>query len=129
MEAIDTSDGWSIDFLGSSSPPQLIINYTTDMVSADDADFDADGDVDGDDFLAWQRNVGTATGATLAMGDSDADHAVDADDLTAWKTQFGQTGLGVSASSAVPEPTAAVLAALDALAVVFGRRWTTASER
>ena len=31
-----------------------------------DADFDQDGDVDGSDFLTWQRNLGTAGG--LAAG-------------------------------------------------------------
>src|SRR5262249_32564674 len=37
------------------------------------ADTDGDGDVDGFDFLAWQRNVGKTSGATTAQGDSTGD--------------------------------------------------------
>ncbi|MEM9656942.1 MAG: CotH kinase family protein, partial [Planctomycetota bacterium] len=39
-------------------------------------DFDSDGDVDGTDFLAWQRGFGSTTTA---------------DDLTAWEAGFGTT--------------------------------------
>jgi hypothetical protein len=54
-------------------------------------DFDLDGDVDGRDFLAWQRNP--------AVGD-----------LADWQANYG---VGVlSASTAVPEPGAFVLALL-----------------
>ena len=39
------------------------------------ADFDADGDVDGDDFLLWQASYVTDTG-----GDADRDGDTDGDD-------------------------------------------------
>ena len=51
------------------------------------ADFDGDLDVDGADFLAWQRGFGTSSGATKAMGDSDGDGDVDAADLGNWRTR------------------------------------------
>ncbi len=53
-------------------------------------DFDRDGDVDGYDFLVWQRDIGSAEA------------------LAAWKDNFGDTGLATL--QAVPEPTATVLA-------------------
>ncbi len=73
------------------------------------ADFDGDGDVDGKDFLTWQRGVGTGT--TLAQGDANGDTVVNAADLTIWKSQFGQP-VAVAAAGAVPEPAACCLAAM-----------------
>jgi hypothetical protein len=52
-------------------------------------DFDEDQDVDGADFLAWQRGVGTTGGATRAMGDADGDQDVDGADLGLWRSSFG----------------------------------------
>jgi hypothetical protein len=68
---------------------------------AETGDFDADGDVDGADFLRWQRGVGAATGATRGQGDSNGDGDVDAADLGAWKGQFASATAVVSG---VPEP-------------------------
>jgi hypothetical protein len=53
------------------------------------ADFDADGLVDGADFLTWQRGFG-ATGAGLSDGDANGDGTVDEADLIAWANQFQQ---------------------------------------
>lgn len=53
------------------------------------ADFDTDGNVDGGEFLTWQRNFGLAAGATRVQGDADGNGAVDAADLATWKTMFG----------------------------------------
>ena len=75
-------------------------------------DFDEDGDVDGEDFLAWQRGFGTASGATHMDGDADGDGDVDGEDFLAWQREFG-SGLG-SGTSAVPEPAALLLALLIA---------------
>ncbi len=55
------------------------------------ADFDSDQDVDGADFLAWQRGFGTAApDATRLDGDADNDRDVDAADLSRWQDQYGQ---------------------------------------
>jgi hypothetical protein len=70
-------------------------------------DFDADGDVDGADLLAWQRGVGKAAGVTLGDGDGDRDGDVEADDLAIWTSEFAAT-----MAEPVPEPTAAALLAL-----------------
>ncbi|MCC6492720.1 MAG: hypothetical protein IT424_06845 [Pirellulales bacterium] len=82
-----------------------------DLPPLESADFDDDGDVDGADFLIWQRGNGTTSGATPDQGDANGDMAVDAADLAVFTSQFGQAG-GVSA---VPEPATAWLA----LAVCF----------
>ena len=53
-------------------------------------DFDGDGDVDGRDFLIWQRGFGAEQlTASAADGDADADRDVDAADLTIWKNNYG----------------------------------------
>ncbi len=50
------------------------------------ADFDGDLDVDGFDFLQWQRGNGNFVGtAVKANGDANADGFVDALDLEAWE--------------------------------------------
>lgn len=54
-----------------------------------DADFNEDGSVDGDDFLAWQRGVGKSSGAIHSDGDSDHDEDVDSDDLANWEDAYG----------------------------------------
>jgi len=55
-------------------------------------DFDVDGDVDGGDFLTWQRNSGMLSGAMHASGDADGDGKVNNVDLGGWKPKFGTTG-------------------------------------
>ncbi len=70
--------------------------YTTGEVTLLSAsslpgDFDGDGDVDGRDLLAWQRDPGIGS-------------------LTAWRANYGDSVAGLSAFEAVPEPSGAVLA-------------------
>ncbi len=62
------------------------------LVSSNGADFDNDGDVDGSDFLAWQRGFGQASGAAPTQGDANGDGAVDGNDLAEWQTDFGNGG-------------------------------------
>ena len=88
-----------VEFIGGSIEPPT-----------GDADFDGDGDVDGADFLTWQRGLG-AGGPT--QGDADGNGTVDAVDLDAWKAQYGPA---VAAAGGVPEPTSAALIALGAVA-------------
>ncbi len=52
-------------------------------------DFNNDTDVDGQDFLAWQRGFGTVSGANLADGDATGDGDVDDRDLAVWEATFG----------------------------------------
>lgn len=83
-----------------------------------EGDADLDGIVDGSDFLAWQRNVATVTGADRRQGDLTGEGAVNGLDLAEWKQEFGTTTV---TAAAVPEPQAWALAAM-AVAALW-RRW------
>jgi fibronectin-binding autotransporter adhesin len=65
-------------------------------------DFDSDGDVDGRDFLVWQRNP--------AVGD-----------LADWQANYGMTGPLTASSTAVPEPGTVGFAALCLLLGIVRR--------
>jgi parallel beta-helix repeat protein len=64
------------------------------------ADFDIDNDIDGFDFLLWQRGFGTPA-PNAAKSDGDADNDLDAEggDLGVRESQFGQPAPAVAASS------------------------------
>jgi hypothetical protein len=67
-------------------------NFNADAFVAgtvSEGDFDANGLVDGDDFLAWQRGLGLTGEMNPANGDANADMTVDGADLSIWKTNFG----------------------------------------
>jgi len=69
-------------------------------------DFDLDGDVDGFDFLAWQRGYGINNNAGLSDGDADHDNDVDNDDLGYWEQEYGTTAPVITEASApiITEP-------------------------
>ena len=68
-----------------------------------DADFD--GDVDGSDFLAWQRGFGTAwPDGTASQGDANHDLSVNGADLSVWQNAYG-TGLQPLVAAAVAPET------------------------
>lgn len=74
----------------------VISGAATYMVSPGlQADFDGDNDVDGADFLAWQRGFGTIYDST---------------DLANWQAEYGNTASALAAH-AVPEPTPLMLMA------------------
>jgi hypothetical protein len=71
-------------------------------------DFDDDGDVDGQDFLIWQRGGSTPGGALSAS------------DLNDWQTNYG---VGPLASfAAVPEPGSMCLAAFGLAGILLAKR-------
>jgi hypothetical protein len=82
------------------------------------ADFDNDGDIDGADLGVWR----TAHGTT-AVGDADGDGDSDGNDLLIWQRNVGvDLTPSVAAGAAVPEPAAAVLAAIVLAAFAARRR-------
>jgi hypothetical protein len=85
----------------------------------DDADFDGDGDVDGQDLLTWQRGAGLTGQTNNDNGDATGDGIVNGADLTAWRSQFA-TATVVAAT--IPEPGAYVLAFTATAAAVRIRR-------
>ncbi len=68
-------------------------------------DFDADGDVDGNDFLAWQRG--------------ESPDPVSAGDLADWRRNYGGGGAG---AAAIPEPATLSLAGVLLAAVIASQR-------
>jgi pimeloyl-ACP methyl ester carboxylesterase len=80
----------------------LIAQNIRDNLNPVTADYDLDGDVDGRDFLAWQRGGSPSP--------------LSASDLGLWQTQYGNAPLNALAV-AVPEPPALVLFCLTILAM------------
>ena len=101
----------------------LVADGAFDLQIASDpsADFDGDGDVDGDDFLAWQIGNGITSGATLASGDSNGDGIVNADDFQNWSASYGISPASLLSAS-VPEPSAILLASLLLLSFLYVKR-------
>ncbi len=75
----------------------------TEAAAGDPGDFDTDGDVDGADFLKWQRDDATAGG------------------LSDWQAGYG-TGAAVASLSTVPEPSSCLLLLMGAAALAARRR-------
>jgi hypothetical protein len=73
-------------------------------------DFDQDGDVDGRDFLAWQRGAGKLN-PTLPDGDANGDGVVHSVDLGIWQDQYATPAplVAVGALTAESEPASALL--------------------
>lgn len=104
---LEGAAGWSYEVVGDAGFGQTLRLFGP-LIAENDADFDGDGDVDGTDFLTWQRNVETNP-ATQAQGDANNDNLVNGADLDVWKDQFGPAG--VAASASVPEPGSLALLA------------------
>jgi hypothetical protein len=88
----------------------LIVDITD--IPAPTPDFNFDANVDGLDFLQWQRGFGIASGADETQGDGNIDGKVDGNDLAYWAESFGETGHlhAVPALVAVPEASTLTMA-------------------
>jgi endoglucanase len=80
---------------------------------ADSADFDGDGDVDGRDFLIWQRGHGLDGQEDSSNGDANGNTYVDQIDLEIWQAQYGISP-PITATQ-VPEPSSLILILLAVL--------------
>jgi len=92
---------------GSNASVSTPIVLEIDNISAIpySADFDQDSDIDGADFLTWQRNFGTGT--TFGQGDANSNGSIDGEDLLVWQQQFGTSP--IPGAVAVPEPSTVAL--------------------
>lgn len=92
-------------------PGQSIINIAAMLnppapLALTVGDFDFDLDVDGADFLVWQREVG----ATLpSPADATRNGVVDAADVAVWQEHFGESPHSSPAATSIPEPLAMTL--------------------
>jgi len=108
-----SSANFHIGFAGSFSGnatvyiDRIALTDTT-FVAPEDADFNGDGSIDGMDFLVWQENSGTSSGASIAEGDANGDGAVNELDLGIWESQYGSVST-LTSQAAVPEPSSLCL--------------------
>ena len=101
-----------------TSPSSVTIFQQSFSATPLPSDFDLDGDVDGADFLVWQRGIGPPP-KLRTQGDADGDEDVDNDDLLRLRMQFGQ---GPAPVRAIPEPCGGTLAAAAAAMMLRIRR-------
>jgi N-acetylglucosamine-6-sulfatase len=114
-----TNVGWDmapVENIAHSADPLLVITASGPQT----ADFDSDGDVDGADLLAWQRNVGAAGGGSLEQGDANGDGDVNGDDLNVWRSRFGVAG---------PEAASVPESSVLALAFIAASLWRSTARR
>ena len=98
---------------GSPNPNQIVLSA---FQAGFTADFDHDGNVDGDDLTQLRGDFGQNS-LSNADGDGDSDGA----DFLAWQRQNGSP-LVSAASAPVPEPATVVLLTLAAIAAMGWRR-------
>ena len=103
----DVLDQRGLDrFVDGNNDATAVIDIGAVEVQLPSADFDGDGDVDGADFLTWQRGFGTPDPDALKVdGDSDNDLDVDATDLAIWEGQFGAATSAASSLAAIRSTT------------------------
>jgi len=101
-----------------------IYSATDVVIKIDDvyltADFDHDGDVDGNDFLILQSGLGLTMQVDNTNGDANGDGVVDGADFPIWESLFGSTFAEQSpvVAATVPEPATAVLLLLGIVAIL-----------
>jgi alpha-amylase len=97
----------------------------TNIVGTVNGDFDLDGDVDGRDFLTWQRNLGLASGVRYDLGDADLNGVINGNDLSVWQAAYRNASpvANAAVSVAVPEPNTSALVILAGTSLM-GRFFT-----
>jgi len=100
----DTSSGISRE--------NFVLFTSVEELDIPDGDADFDGDVDGTDFLYWQRGYGTVSDMAA---DFNGDAAVDELDFSIWESNYGMTS-PLSSFHSVPEPATLLLLCLAVLA-------------
>jgi hypothetical protein len=63
-------------------------------------DYDLDSDVDGNDFLRWQRSLGSIATPPGSGADGDGNGVIDAGDLVVWKEAYATPSATVAAVEA-----------------------------
>jgi len=102
---------------GPSSPFNSNQVVLADFQPTFTADFDHDGDVDGDDLSQWGDDFGVND-----FSDADSDGDSDGNDFLLWQQQLGGGSMATASVAAVPEPTGAVLLLLASIAAISQSR-------
>jgi len=88
--------------------------FTLSSPPEPDADFNADGFVNARDLAIWRQNFGATSGVGMQSGDANFDGDVDGADFLIWQQQYGAVAT-IASHSAVPEPSALLLAVAGSL--------------
>lgn len=104
---------------GAGPTISLDVTILSDEPTGPAGDYNADGVVDGADFLVWQRTLGTPATPAGSGADGNGNGNIDADDLIVWRDHFGQTS--PTPIAAVPEPSTLALALLSSVALLRRR--------
>ncbi len=104
LDTIDGRGSFIVNYgIGSAFDENRIVLSDFEASLSTPGDHDGDGDVDGSDFLDWQRNP--------SLGG-----------LSEWQNNYGSHGGPLVAVATVPEPATLVLLMLFAAAVTLGKR-------
>jgi hypothetical protein len=103
---------------------ELLLASDLELPDGVPGDYDGDGDVDGADFLAWQRQLGATASPPGSGADGDESGSVDGGDLDIWKSNFGAPAVAAQrvSGAVVPEPAAFALAASAAIGLLYTSR-------
>jgi hypothetical protein len=122
----------SFNELADSSAASLSI-ATTDVGSISVAllgDYDRDADVDGTDFLVWQRMLGSAAVPKGAGADGNSDGMVNGQDLAIWRNRFAAAHAATErTAAAVPEPATSAIALAGTITLALARGRAAARRR
>ena len=66
----------------------------TTATNAPEGDYDRNAQVDGGDFLLWQRTLGAAVVTPGLNADGNQNGVIDGSDLNVWSSRFGSSGSG-----------------------------------
>ena len=95
-----------------------VVNMNVSVLNLPAGDYNFDGTVNNADLLIWQADYGSTT---KAEADGDGNGLVDGRDFLIWQRSFGATAPLLSATFAVPEPSAVWLVLSSSL-ILFARR-------
>jgi hypothetical protein len=113
LETVDGIGSFQVSYDGSSDRVSLF-----SFLAQYSADFDTDGDVDGNDLTKWELSFGADD-----MADADNDNDSDGKDFLFWQRQHGSgiTSL-TAAGTAVPETASGILLMLGMVVILTGSR-------
>lgn len=102
---------------------QVFVVYVPNAVAVLPGDYDGSGNVSGNDFLLWQRRLGSPAAPAGSGADGNQNGVVDAGDLAVWRTNFRAGATSAAAVSAGGTDTSTFLADVAASAIAAQPVW------